>query len=610
MCYRHTKRGPHNIIIFIKTVTRDRTPPLRFVPIASLLCGGVRRGLNSMGNTNGVPSNDSETSSSGSSSGSGRGSSGRVSKFKKVRMMTSPRSKCDQCHTKDAVWCEDLEGVKINGKDVTVSPHRFCSPRCQADYYRFDLMTGNDDDDCKTMMLTEADRSFNQAKLQYYERLVNLFLVQIGPSVTHNTDMDIESVIRAYGLPRLTRRTFIEMMPFMACSNQTILIGKRNRLYVCGRNKGGELGLGDHCENNTRLRPISLPVDDETEVSLLAVSCASNQTMVLTTNGLYGCGSNTDGRLGIGGTSGTNGDTTTRQNDAVLTRIPIENVVSMSCAETCTMAIKLDGSLFVTGSGVSGQLGLGTGVSSKRVFTPVEPMKDVVLVCCGDGHSAAITKDGLLWTTGSNISGELGLGDTVNRYLFEQVLDVTDVISVSCGQSFTMVIRRGGSLWAAGLSSYGQLGLASMTPSFKRVIENGVTRVSCGARHTMIIKEDNTLWATGRNNYGQLGTGDTTDRSTFVYVMGHVASVTCGVLHTLITKVDGTVWSVGSNRYGQLGLGKDVSQSITFEKVNFLVPLTKTVSCHVSSCSADAQFMMMSGAYDDEDGLCVCYEHC
>lgn len=589
-----------------------------------------------MGNTQGVKRSDGETNpdtvtSSGSGSGRGSSSSGssRGNKFKRVSITSSQRPKCDQCNKKDAVWFEDLSEIKIDGKEVAVLPHRFCSSQCQKDYYRFDLMTGNDDDDASTMMSTEADRSFNQAggapHLQYYERLVGLYLTKAGEIVTSTTEIDIERVIRAYGLPRLTRRLFIEMMPFMACSNQTVVIGKKNRLYVCGRNKGGELGLGDHGENNTRMRPISLSIDaDETgrPPSLLAVSCGSNQTMVLTTDGLYGCGSNTDGRLGIGGTSGISGDTTVRQNDAVFTRIPIENVISMSCTETCTMAIQLDGSLLVTGSSVSGQLGLGKGVTSKRIFTLVETMKDVVLISCGDGHSLVVTKDGSLWVTGSNLSGELGLGDTLNRYLFEKVVDMANVVSVSCGQSFSMVIRRGGSLWATGLASSGQLGLQSklISPSFQCVFTSGVTRVSCGARHTMIIMQDNSLWATGWNKYGQLGVGDTMDRSTFVYVMGNVAAVASGVSHTLITKIDGSVWSTGSNRYGQLGLGKDetiLPQSITFEKVNFLIPLSKnkTFTCHLSSCSADAHFrssfnVMVGDDDSKEDCIYLCQDHC
>ena len=584
-----------------------------------------------MGNTqNGGRKCDGETSpDTVTSSGSGRGSSSsssssRGNKIKRVSITSSHRPKCDHCNKKDAVWFEDLSEIKIDGKDVAVLPHRFCSPQCQKDYYRFDLMTGNDDDDSSTMMSTEANRSFNQAKLQYYERLVGLYLAKVGEIVTSTTEIDIDRVVRAYGLPRLTRRLLIEMMPFMACSNQTVVIGKKNRLYVCGRNKGGELGLGDHDENNARMRPISLSETDQPP-SLLAVSCGSNQTMVLTTNGLYGCGSNTDGRLGIGGTSGTYGDKTMRQNDAVFTRIPVENVISMSCTETCTMAIQLDGSLLVTGSSVSGQLGLGSGVTSKRIFTPVETMKDVVLVCCGDGHSLVVTKDGSLWATGSNLSGELGLGDTLNRYLFEKAVDMLDVVSISCGQSFSMVIQRGGSLWATGLASSGQLGLQSKEPSFQCVINGGVIQVCCGARHTMIIMQDYSLWATGWNKYGQLGVGDTMDRSAFVYVMGNVASVTSGVSHTLITKMDGSVWSTGSNRYGQLGLGKDettLPQSITFEKVSFLIPLSKnkTFTCHLSSCSDDAHFRssfnVMVGSDDDEyecskeDCIYLCQAHC
>ncbi|MGX4236244.1 hypothetical protein ACWJV2_19540, partial [Clostridioides difficile] len=64
----------------------------------------------------------------------------------------------------------------------------------------------------------------------------------------------------------------------------------------------------------------------------------------------------------------------------------------------------------------SGQLGLGDTVN-RNVFTKVDidNVKDVI---CGGNQTFVIKNDGGIWSCGSNSSGQLGLGDTVNRNVF------------------------------------------------------------------------------------------------------------------------------------------------------------------------------------------------
>ena len=44
--------------------------------------------------------------------------------------------------------------------------------------------------------------------------------------------------------------------------------------------------------------------------------------------------------------------------------------------------------------------------------------------------------------------------------------------------------------------------------------------VAAGYRHSMVLKKIGTVWTTGWNVYGQLGDGSTTDRQSFVKVIG------------------------------------------------------------------------------------------
>jgi alpha-tubulin suppressor-like RCC1 family protein len=85
-----------------------------------------------------------------------------------------------------------------------------------------------------------------------------------------------------------------------------------------------------------------------------------------------------------------------------------------------SVAIKKDGTLWAWGSNAYGQL--GTGLSSDEP-TPVQILvpkgtgrdDDWVMVSAGKLHTFARKKDGTLWGWGDNRSGQLGVGDTIQK---------------------------------------------------------------------------------------------------------------------------------------------------------------------------------------------------
>lgn len=132
-------------------------------------------------------------------------------------------------------------------------------------------------------------------------------------------------------------------------------------------------------------------------------------------------------------------------------------------------------------------------------------------------HTLAIKADGTLWawghnTSGSYISGQLGLGSTRDKDTPTQVSTATNWSSVSCGDSYTLAIKTDGTLWAWGYNFFGQLGLGGKitfedTPTQVSTTTNW-SSVSCGIKHTLAIKTDGTLWAWGCNDENQLGFND------------------------------------------------------------------------------------------------------
>ena len=237
-----------------------------------------------------------------------------------------------------------------------------------------------------------------------------------------------------------------------------------------------------------------------------------------------------------------------------------EEVSQVFAGNYHTLAIKTDGTLWAWGHNSYGELGLGA--TSTLVSSPTQVGTDTNWRAVAGGlyYTLAIKTDGTLWAWGYNGQGELGLGDTTDRYSPTQVGTDTNWQAVSTGNYHTLAIKTDGTLWAWGYNNDGQLGLGDTTNRSSPTqvgTDTNWRAVAGGAWHTLAIKTDGTLWAWGYNGYGQLGLGDTTDRSspTQVGTDTNWQAIANGYWHASAIKTDGTLWAWGHNSYGELGLG-------------------------------------------------------
>ncbi|MEI6309167.1 MAG: hypothetical protein WCP58_05955, partial [bacterium] len=147
----------------------------------------------------------------------------------------------------------------------------------------------------------------------------------------------------------------------------------------------------------------------------------------------------------------------------------------------------------------------------------------VKALAAGYYHSLALKEDGTVWAFGFNNSGQLGLGDTTNRFSPVQVTALgSSVKALTAGAWHSLSLQETGTVWAWGRNDYGQLGLGDTTncssPVQVTTLGNNVEALAGGGVHTLALKRDGTVWAWGGNTFGQLGLGDATDRSSPVQV--------------------------------------------------------------------------------------------
>jgi alpha-tubulin suppressor-like RCC1 family protein len=298
----------------------------------------------------------------------------------------------------------------------------------------------------------------------------------------------------------------------------------------------------------------------------------------------------------------------------------LEKIEDISSGLNHTLALDKEGNVWSWGNNKYGQLGDGTDSSQRLVPQKINGLNSVKSISAGQNHSVALKNDGTIWIWGHNLSGELGTGDNKDRRTPVQVTGLNTVKTISAGYRFSIALKEDGSLWGWGgkcvpsnqddfkqfigsiaenasgggedsyldasggdintLNQYndciGEDYLNIKTNSPVRL--DGITdikSIATGFGHILVLKNDGTVWATGCNKYGQVGIGqvgnsDKNKEFGKVLSLTNVVSLAAGYRHSLALKEDGTIWGWGHNTQGQLGLGDkgDITEPIQIKSLS------------------------------------------
>lgn len=136
-------------------------------------------------------------------------------------------------------------------------------------------------------------------------------------------------------------------------------------------------------------------------------------------------------------------------------------------------------------------------------------------------RSVAIDAQGRVYTWGRNETGQLGVGDRLNRNAPTLVagLEGKKAVHAACGKFHTVVCVEGGDAYAFGLNKAGQLGTGackvSKTSKDDEVLETpqkcavaGVVSVACGLDFSCWVTNEGELLTAGHPQHGVLGHGE------------------------------------------------------------------------------------------------------
>ncbi len=333
-------------------------------------------------------------------------------------------------------------------------------------------------------------------------------------------------------------------------------------VFVSGLNDNGQLGDNTTTSKSSLIQTVSYS-NDWKQVS------AGRSTVAIKTNGaLWGWGRNLEGQLG--------------DNSAINRSSPVQTVSSgttwklVSSGFDHSVAIKTDGTLWGWGGNFNGQLGDNSKTNKSSPVQTISGGTNWKLVSGGRQCTVAIKMDGTLWCWGRNTEGQLGDNTVVFKSSpVQTIAGGSNWKSIGCGYYHNSAIKTDGTLWCWGSSSYGQLGDNSIISKSSPVqtVTGGSNwkSSSCGDNHTAAIKTDGTLWMWGRNTHGQHGVNSVANKSSPVQTISggtNWKSVSCGYLHTNAIKTDGTLWTWGYNNTGQLGDNTTINKSSPVQTIS------------------------------------------
>eukprot|EP01080_Neovahlkampfia_damariscottae_P004082 gene4082-7371_t len=209
----------------------------------------------------------------------------------------------------------------------------------------------------------------------------------------------------------------------------------------------------------------------------------------------------------------------------------------------------------------------GTWNENEKFETPVTvesigELKPVVLKS-GSFHSAFLTKENKLYTFGENKYGQCCRHD----YFIDDPSEIEGNFSqIALGKEFTLATNEDSTVvYSSGLNDRGQLGIGSFKNQygFQHVMEftdDKVKSISAGGSMSWILTEKNKIFCFGNNNFGELGLENFLPIKTprlcenlMNHLNDNILSISPGLTHTIFLTESGTVYSIGRGIEGQLG---------------------------------------------------------
>ena len=374
---------------------------------------------------------------------------------------------------------------------------------------------------------------------------------------------------------------------FFGVENSAIITSE-GRVFTWGANADGQLGIGTQTTKEANLTDITSSFGLIAEEKVVKILLGAQACIARTSNGrVFTWGYDGNGQLG-NGESDNSSHFTPIEITSYFNLAVGEMIVDVSLGASHSSAITSAGRIFIWGYNGAGQLGIGEvdniTVSAPRDITSQFNLDDgemIVDVSLGNGHSAAMTSEGRIFTWGSDIQGQLGNGTSDDSTHYSPI-EITsqfnlneeeNIVDILMSYYHSSAITSEGRVFNWGYNGYGNLGDGTVgnltspidiTSNFNLVPEEVISSISMrGADFAAAVTSEGRVFTWGRNFYGQLGIGerDYDAHSTPIDITSEfsllegekIIRTSSGTNHASVITSMGRIFTWGNDNAGQLG---------------------------------------------------------
>jgi alpha-tubulin suppressor-like RCC1 family protein/tRNA A-37 threonylcarbamoyl transferase component Bud32 len=288
---------------------------------------------------------------------------------------------------------------------------------------------------------------------------------------------------------------------------------------------------------------------------IIAIDANADQSFAVTNEGLvYSWGDGAKGQLG-------QGNRLPSFKPKLVEALVTKRIIAIAAGFDHTLALSEDGDVYSWGSNSYGQLGLGheKSTSSPKYISTFKE-KQIVRISAGGSCSAALTKEGDVYTWGWGFDGRLGHFDNKDLSLPKRVTGLSQVVDISAGFGHMLAVTESGELYTWGNNTKGQLGHGDKKDRNRPklvITKYKFYRVHAGFGHSLALSDKNTVYSWGSGDEGRLGHGDTKEQLLPKEISAmrevKIMAICAGGNFSMALSRDGMIYSWGNGARGQLG---------------------------------------------------------
>jgi len=197
----------------------------------------------------------------------------------------------------------------------------------------------------------------------------------------------------------------------------------------------------------------------------------------------------------------------------------VSDAVKVAIGVDSSCALRASGAISCWGSNAHGQLGAGPQPAGTYGPVNVNVGAKFKALAAGFRHYCAQTTANELWCWGSNVSGQLGNGTTIDSGVPVKVMtSLNNRGVVGAGTAATCAMDGGEWLHCWGLGTQGQIGDGNNTTVLGTTVKVVGDKLWMRAMSTFgqtpcMVQKDGRVYCWGSNSIGQVGDGTKTDRN-------------------------------------------------------------------------------------------------